>query len=170
LKALAVGCVPLLVLAACGDSPTGPRAGIDYMLATANGIALPAAIDSAPLGPNTNIVRITDGAIEFISADSAVYVRASELLLRDANGAVLQEAATCESRRVAYMREGSRVVLHADAFTLPPSQGGSMVPALDDTLEVSGNTLRRTITSQLSGTPRPVQLEYRTGRRSQPLC
>jgi hypothetical protein len=159
----------LLALPACGDDPTGMGAGDSWVLATADGVALPAVIDSLRIGDAMRLSRIIRGGVELISRDSAVYLRQTQVLWRQDDGTVIEVAASCHARPVEYWRSGDLLVLHADSVVFPPSHGHGYIAALNDTLRISGSSLLQPL-HITDGQPRTVTLSYRPGALQPPRC
>jgi hypothetical protein len=168
--AVTIAALALVLLAACGDDdpPVAPLTlASAYRLATVDGRFVPAALDSSVDENGSNrFVRITARTLEFLTADSAQYAEASDVVERLAGGGLTYWSVECHSMRIGWRRAGNLVLLE-----LPPAW---MRPeGITDTLTIARRSLL-----QLHRGPTPPgmpprrswTLDYREGRPATPLC
>ncbi|HEX8691769.1 MAG TPA: hypothetical protein VF746_05080 [Longimicrobium sp.] len=140
-------CLAGAALAACEGSPSEPDLEPAYVLVSVDGRPLPATTDSSTLSPSGTIhFRIVARTLELLSSDSAQYTQ-----VEDAVQAGRQIRYDCWTKRIAYRREGPRLVLTIDPNDpgTPPSLAQ---PLIIETLEVG----RGRLVHQLTGPPSRV--------------
>lgn len=164
---LPIAALALLAAIACDDGPTEPRLGAAYRLVTVDGRPLPAAYDSIFLFDGSNrFFRITGRLLELVSADSADYAEATDVVERLAGGGFTPWTIECSRRRIAWRREGNRIILVGVPWTAPPM-------VRNDTLEMSGGSLiqwRREPPADDQSTGRVWRLTYTASRTSPSAC
>jgi hypothetical protein len=135
-----VAVAALIIFAGCKDSTDVQTLAGSYKLAAANGLDIPAEIERFETAQNTHVTRILDGAIQFRSSDSALFLIDTESVAYDkSSGAELALARSCSITPVAYSIAGDRLHLDYEIST-PPSQGG-FVASMHDTLAISSRRL-----------------------------
>lgn len=143
------------------------------MLASVNGLAVPAALDSATIGESHILYRVVGRSIEIVSRDSALYAWATDAVERAADGSLERQSFACEARQVAWTQEGDRLILSAAAVQHPPSTGFPNRPAINDTLQMRSGRLLHEV-HQPPSIPYPegrlLEFEYRSGDLDVPVC
>lgn len=157
----------LLIAAACERSPL-PALERGYVLATVNGAAVPAAVDTFPgtqPGQPTLYRRVLGRTLEILSRDSARYTVAGEMR----SGELAQ--VECASATVPLARSGARLVLPAVGM------GGGPVPpyvAGADTLTVADDGRLVQVKERPAQGGRPaahtLRFEYVAARSAVPAC
>ena len=141
------GVLAVPALLSCSDSPTGPQLAPAYLLATVNGVPVPAALDSAFWGDGSNrFNRVVSRSLEIYSADSLRYSEATDIVERLPGGELRSWGGQGSSQAVAYRLEGTRLILAIQTIVWRPDGPGPLPPISPpplryDTLEVVGSTL-----------------------------
>ena len=161
--AIARAAVAIVLLGACEPDPLAPRAGMAYTLATLDGRSMPAVVDSFNLDNRVLLRRIAGRALVLVSADSADYAWATDIVEREPLGGTLQPVrADCMQVRIPWRRAGANVILDFSGMPGPP------VPAID-TLRVSGERLVQRYRDEKDFT-NEYRLAYRETKAPPPLC
>ena len=161
--ALAALAALALPLAGCEPEPVAPRLGLAYTLARFDAQPMPAVTDSFQLDNRVLLRRITGRAIVLVTADSADYAWATDVVEREPlSGALQPVRADCVQVRVAWRRAGANLML--DFSGMP----GPRVPMVD-TLRISGERLLQQYRDDLN-VATGYRLAYRETKDPPPLC
>lgn len=136
------GCaaIALVLLLGCKDSTDVRTLAGSYKLVAANGLELPAEIGREQTAQRTYVTRVLDGALQFRSADSALFLIDAEAVEYDnGTGELVTVERSCSISVVGYQIAGDS--LHLDYVPAsPPLQGSSLIP-IQDTLTISSRSL-----------------------------
>ena len=155
----------LLVIpaASCVETQAPLALGPEYLLTTVNGSPLPFVVDSVRSQGGNFDYRIVGRSIKFLSADSAQYEEASDLVEPLPDGTFNLLAAGCFGVRTVYVAYRSFLVVTIDSNIFHPP---TPVAIRYDTLTPSGDTL----IYRLVQSDRVLRLAFVPGRPATPVC
>jgi hypothetical protein len=135
----------------------------EYVLTTVNGSQLPYVVDSVRSQGGNRDFRIVGRSIQFLSADSAQYEQASDIVEPLPGGTSNLLEAGCFGVKTVYVAYRSFLVITIDSNIFHPP---APVPIRYDTLRAFGDTL----VYQLVESSRVLRLAFVPGRPSTPVC
>jgi len=164
-KSLLAVSIAAVSLPGCGESHAPLVLATEYTLGSVDGRPLPFVTDSIRRPDSNRDVRIVGRSVKILSADSAEYSEAEDVVEPFEDGSSIVWASTCFRLRVGYVARRSFVVLAIDTnFFLP--FGGP--PAIRyDTLTAIGDTL---VAQERIETDRVLRLAFVPGGTPTPVC
>ncbi|SRR6266540_1379763 len=150
----------------CGDSQAPVLLAPAYTLTSINRNPVPFVTDSTRLPGFNRDVRIVGRSLQFLSADTAVYAEATDVVEPLPDGSLKTWATDCFRLLVGYLERRSFVVLTID-LNVFRGLGDPPVPIRYDTLTVVRDTL---VGRQRLDATRVLRLSFTPGQPPAPIC
>ena len=166
--------LPLIFSAACDSSTDVDALPRIFLLSAVDGKPVPAQLINVQHEHGTSTATVLRGAIEFVSADSALYSLHTYYEARGIDSSNVTSQEICQSLMVAYRQTRDRIHLDFEQAALPPSVGfGAPAIMVHDTLYRSSAKLFGR--QQLEFVPdalkdRVVSVEYVAARSASFAC
>jgi hypothetical protein len=164
-KSLVAVSIAAVSIPGCGESHAPLVLAPEYALRSVDGRPLPFVTDSARFPDINRDYRIVGRSVKILSADSADYSEAEDIVEPLGDGSSRVWASTCFRLRIGYVARRSFVVLAIDTNFFLPFGGPPGIRY--DTLTAIGDTL---VVHERLDTDRVLRLAFVPGGTPTPVC